>query len=60
MTLCITGAFINGIAGCVMDAGDSSIWRYVYSLGANDPYSSLKTMLNAEINEEAWAHVAFV
>jgi len=26
-----------------------------YFLGANDPYSALKTTLKAEINEEAWA-----
>jgi hypothetical protein len=26
-----------------------------YFLGANDPYKSLKTMLKAEVDEEAWA-----
>ena len=29
--------------------------RHAYFLGANDPYSALKTTLRAEINEEAWA-----
>jgi len=29
--------------------------RHAYFLGQNDPYSSLKTTLKAEINEEAWA-----
>ena len=29
--------------------------RHAYFLGANDPYSALKTTLKAEINEEAWA-----
>jgi len=28
--------------------------RHAYFLGANDPYSALKTTLRAEINEEAW------
>ena len=29
--------------------------RHAYFLGANDPYSALKTTLKAEINAEAWA-----
>ena len=29
--------------------------RHAYFLGANDPYSALKTTLTAEINEHAWA-----
>jgi adenine-specific DNA-methyltransferase len=28
--------------------------RQAYFLGANDPYSSLKTTLKAEIDQEAW------
>ena len=34
---------------------ESFFVRHAYFLGANDPYSSLKTTLKAEINEEAWA-----
>jgi adenine-specific DNA-methyltransferase len=33
---------------------ESFFVRHAYFLGANDPYSSLKTTLRAEINEEAW------
>ena len=29
--------------------------RHAYFLGANDPYSALKTTLKAEIDEDAWA-----
>ncbi|HEU0169429.1 MAG TPA: DNA methyltransferase, partial [Chloroflexota bacterium] len=29
--------------------------RHAYFLGANDPYSALKTTLRAEIDEDAWA-----
>ena len=29
--------------------------RHAYFLGANDPYSALKTTLKAEIDAEAWA-----
>ena len=29
--------------------------RHAYFLGAIDPYSSLKTTLQDEINEDAWA-----
>ena len=35
--------------------GESFFVRHAYFLGANDPYSSLKTTLKAEINAEAWA-----
>ncbi len=35
--------------------GESFFVRQAYFLGANDPYSALKTTLKAEINEEAWA-----
>jgi adenine-specific DNA-methyltransferase len=35
--------------------GESFFVRHAYFLGANDPYSALKTTLKAEINEEAWA-----
>ena len=28
--------------------------RHAYFLGANDPYSALKTTLKAEIDKEAW------
>ena len=28
--------------------------RHAYFLGANDPYKSLKTTLEVEINREAW------
>lgn len=34
---------------------ESFFVRQAYFLGANDPYSALKTTLKAEINEEAWA-----
>ena len=33
---------------------ESFFVRHAYFLGANDPYSALKTTLKAEINEEAW------
>jgi adenine-specific DNA-methyltransferase len=35
--------------------GESFFVRHAYFLGANDPYTALKTTLRAEINEEAWA-----
>jgi adenine-specific DNA-methyltransferase len=35
--------------------GESFFVRHAYFLGANDPYSALKTTLKAEINEGAWA-----
>jgi adenine-specific DNA-methyltransferase len=38
------------------DYNDESFFvRHAYFLGANDPYSALKTTLKAEINAEAWA-----
>ena len=48
----------DGIACWLIDTdynGESFFVRQAYFLGANDPYSSLKTTLKAEINEEAWA-----
>lgn len=33
---------------------ESFFVRHAYFLGANDPYSALKTTLKAEINQEAW------
>jgi adenine-specific DNA-methyltransferase len=47
----------DGIACWFIDTdyNDESFFvRHAYFLGANDPYSSLKTTLKAEINEEAW------
>lgn len=35
--------------------GESFFVRHAYFLGQNDPYSSLKTTLKAEINADAWA-----
>ena len=35
---------------------ESCFVRHAHLLGANDPYSALKTTLKAEINEEAWAN----
>ena len=34
---------------------DTFTENHAYFLGANDPYSSLKTTLKAEINADAWA-----
>ena len=34
---------------------ESFFVRHAYFLGANDPYSALKTTLKAEINESAWS-----
>jgi len=47
----------DGIACWFIDTdynGESFFVRHAYFLGANDPYSSLKTTLKAEINQEAW------
>ncbi len=47
----------DGIACWFIDTDyneESFFVRHAYFLGANDPYSSLKTTLKAEINEEAW------
>jgi adenine-specific DNA-methyltransferase len=48
----------DGIACWFIDTDyneESFFVRQAYFLGANDPYSSLKTTLKAEINAEAWA-----
>jgi adenine-specific DNA-methyltransferase len=47
-----------GIAAWFIDTDyneESFFVRHAYFLGANDPYKSLKTALQAEIDEEAWA-----
>jgi adenine-specific DNA-methyltransferase len=47
----------DGIACWFIDTNyneESFFVRHAYFLGANDPYSSLKTTLKAEIDEEAW------
>ena len=49
---------VKGIAAWFIDTAyneESFFVRHAYFLGANDPYSALKTTLKAEINEEAWA-----
>jgi adenine-specific DNA-methyltransferase len=48
----------DGIACWFIDTGyneESFFVRHAYFLGANDPYSALKTALRAEISPEAWA-----
>ncbi|MBI4319599.1 MAG: modification methylase, partial [Chloroflexi bacterium] len=48
----------DGIACWFIDTDyneESFFVRHAYFLGANDPYTALKTTLKAEINEEAWA-----
>ena len=48
----------DGIACWFIDTDyneESFFVRQAYFLGANDPYSSLKTTLRAEIDPEAWA-----
>jgi adenine-specific DNA-methyltransferase len=48
----------DGIACWFIDTDyneESFFVRHAYFLGANDPYSALKTTLKAEINREAWA-----
>ena len=48
----------EGIACWFIDSDyneESFFVRHAYFLGANDPYSALKTTLKAEINPEAWA-----
>ena len=48
----------DGIACWFIDTDyneESFFVRQAYFLGANDPYSALKTTLKAEINAEAWA-----
>jgi adenine-specific DNA-methyltransferase len=47
-----------GIAAWFIDTDyneESFFVRHAYFLGANDPYKSLKTALQSEIDEEAWA-----
>jgi len=47
-----------GIAAWFIDTDyneESFFVRHAYFLGANDPYKSLKTTLQAEIDEDAWA-----
>ena len=49
---------VDGIACWFIDTDyneESFFVRHAYFLGANDPYSALKTTLKAEINAEAWA-----
>jgi adenine-specific DNA-methyltransferase len=48
----------DGIACWFIDTDyneESFFVRHAYFLGANDPYSSLKNTLKAEINADAWA-----
>lgn len=48
----------EGIACWFIDTDyneESFFVRHAYFLGANDPYSALKTTLKAEINADAWA-----
>jgi adenine-specific DNA-methyltransferase len=48
----------EGIACWFVDTNyneESFFVRHAYFLGANDPYTSLKTTLKAEINQDAWA-----
>ena len=48
----------DGIACWFIDTDyneESFFVRHAYFLGQNDPYSALKTTLQAEINAEAWA-----
>ena len=48
----------DGIACWFIDTDydeESFFVRQAYFLGANDPYRALKTTLNAEIDEDAWA-----
>jgi len=56
-----TGEVISSGAGEIacwfidIDYNEESFFvRHAYFLGANDPYSALKTTLKAEINAEAW------
>jgi adenine-specific DNA-methyltransferase len=48
----------DGIACWFIDTDyneESFFVRHAYFLGANDPYSALKTTLKAEVDPEAWA-----
>lgn len=54
----IRSADTSGIAAWFIDTDydeESFFVRHAYFLGANDPYKSLKTALQAEIDEDAWA-----
>ena len=54
----VVSAGPEGIACWFIDTDydeESFFVRHAYFLGANDPYSSLKTTLKAEIDQEAWA-----
>ena len=54
----VTSHGADGIACWFIDTDyneESFFVRHAYFLGANDPYSALKTTLKAEINAEAWA-----
>ena len=49
---------IDGIACWLIDTDynqESFFVRHAYFLGANDPYSALKTTLRAEVDPDAWA-----
>jgi adenine-specific DNA-methyltransferase len=48
----------KGVAAWFIDTDyneESFFVRHAYFLGANDPYKNLKTALQAEIDEDAWA-----
>jgi adenine-specific DNA-methyltransferase len=50
----------DGIACWMLDTdynGESFFVRHAYFLGQSDPYSALKTTLQAEIDADAWASV---
>jgi adenine-specific DNA-methyltransferase len=50
----------SGIAAWFIDTDydeESFFVRHAYFLGANDPYKSLKTALQADIDEDAWARL---
>lgn len=54
----VRSANTDGIACWFIDTDyneESFFVRHAYFLGANDPYSALKTTLKAEINEETWS-----
>ncbi len=46
-------SIINEVRGQMNE--ESFFVRHAYFLGANDPYSALKTTLRAEIDPDAWA-----
>ncbi len=54
----VTSDSTDGIACWFIDTDyneESFFVRHAYFLGANDPYSALKTTLKAEIDADAWA-----